>query len=145
MGPRGVFQLIFIIVFIIAGALINATLFSELAVIVAQLNLKMTRFQEKLDIANSMCINLGLPNSLRKNVQAYLTQTEKVLYSLEEIHVFMDMLSPSLKEEVLYCTFSNLLSKNPKFVLKDHVLRFLTKRLSLDMVEVRSLFYSRVF
>ena len=46
IGPRGPFQLAVTAIFLTIGAIINANIFGELAVLVSALNRKNSRFQE---------------------------------------------------------------------------------------------------
>lgn len=61
IGPRGAYQVLFVAIAISMGAIINAQLFGELALIVSAMNMKNTRFQEKLDVANAAMKNIKLP------------------------------------------------------------------------------------
>lgn len=46
------------------GAIINANIFGELAVIASNLNMKAALFQQKIDIVNTAMKNLKLPEVL---------------------------------------------------------------------------------
>jgi ABC-type tungstate transport system substrate-binding protein len=48
IGPKGEFQLIFVSIFLLLGAIINSIIFGNMAVILQSLNRKSTEFQEKL-------------------------------------------------------------------------------------------------
>lgn len=64
MGPINNVQIIFVTVFLIIGAFINANLFGELAVLIAILNQKSADFQSRLDSANTAMKNMKLPAPL---------------------------------------------------------------------------------
>jgi len=66
IGPRGSVQVAFVTFFITIGAIINANMFGELAVIVSTMNRKTSQFHEKLDVWNTAMKNLGLPENLQK-------------------------------------------------------------------------------
>ena len=61
LGPRGPYQLLFVTVVLGVGTVINAQLFGELAIIVSAMNLKSTRFQDKMDTAMAAMKNIKLP------------------------------------------------------------------------------------
>lgn len=64
IGPRGWFQLLVCALFVLFGAIINANIFGELAVLLAAMNRKQTKFAEQIDTANTAMANLNLPNEI---------------------------------------------------------------------------------
>lgn len=46
VGPRTVLELIFVSVIMLAGAIINANIFGNMAVLIQNMNRKDTKFQE---------------------------------------------------------------------------------------------------
>ena len=128
VGPRGVVQLIFLTTAVTAGAIINANIFGELAVILASMNRKGTAFQAKLDIANGAMKNLGLDEKLQVQITGFLTYSKALLESQEELESFLEMISPSLRHKVLNHMFSNTLISNPIFQGKSDILEFISKR-----------------
>ena len=68
IGPRGNFQLALTSVSVTMGAIINANIFGELAVLVAALNRKATQFQEQIDTANTAMKNMKLPDEICRKV-----------------------------------------------------------------------------
>lgn len=101
IGPRGTFQLAFITVLLFAGAIINANIFGNLAVLLQQLNRKATSFQEKVENANSAMKNLEIPENIQESVQRYLNYTQSTSDHQQELDRFLKMISPSLKEMVV--------------------------------------------
>lgn len=85
LGARDAFQLFFVAIFVTVGAIINANIFGELAVILASLNRRATMFQAKLDIANTAMKNLKLPEKLQVSVTGFLTYSKSLLESQEEL------------------------------------------------------------
>ena len=81
VGPRGWYQTAFISFFIVVGAIINANMFGELAVIVAHLNRKSAQFHERLDIVNTAMKNLRIPEELQKKIVSFVTYTHGLLES----------------------------------------------------------------
>ena len=91
-------------------------------------------------------IKLKLPYAIQNSVMNYLNETERVLYGQEELHAFINLLSPSLKESVFFCIFSRLLDKNPNFLSERPIMIFIgnfdfcnilniAKRLSIHMYD----------
>ena len=64
IGPRNAFQALYAGSLMIIGALITATLFGEMAVLMSNLNRKSTRFQEITDTANTSMKNMKLNEKL---------------------------------------------------------------------------------
>lgn len=116
LGPRAWWQLLFVAAAVLLGAIINANIFGELAVILSNLNRKASQFQAKLDIANSAMRNLSLPDKLQVSVTGFLTYSKALLESQEELECFFRMISPSLKQRVLKQLFYEILMLNPVFL-----------------------------
>jgi len=115
IGPRSMFQLVFISFILLAGALINANIFGNMAVIIQDLNKKVGRFLEKIDTANTAMMNMNLPTDIKKKVINYLMQTQSNLESQEEMEIFYQMIPPSLKLEVTKHIFSKVVTRNSVF------------------------------
>lgn len=115
VGPRGSFQTFFVITMLVAGAIINANIFGNMAVILQSLNRKATTFQEKLDNANETMKNLKLPISLQEEVKNYFTFTQNTLDHQKELDEFVKTLSPSLRQKVISCIFQDVIMMNPVF------------------------------
>lgn len=60
MGPRTPFEFAFVALVMIAGAIINANIFGEMAVLVQVLNRKSAKFQDQVDTANTAMKNISL-------------------------------------------------------------------------------------
>lgn len=133
VGPRGSFQLAFVAIFIMIGAIINANLFGQLAVILSSLNRKASLFQEKFDMTTSTMKNLNLPVKLQTKVTGYLTYTQDLLESQNELKGFLDVISPSLREEVIQHIFAETLRNNPIVNYDPTLIEFLTKKLNTQV------------
>lgn len=129
IGPRDVFQNVFLATMITCGAIINANIFGELAVILSNLNRKSSLFQAKLDTANTAMKTLNLPEKLQVKVTGFLTYSRALLESQEELQDFLQMLSPSLKEKVLKQIFEDTLRKNTTLQNNDNLVDYLTRKL----------------
>ena len=129
VGPRDTFQIAFASWFIMVGALLNANIFGQLAVILATINRKATQFQEKFDITTTTMKNLNLPEKLQTKVTGFLTYTQRYLDAQNELKRFLDMISPSLREEVIQHIFAETLKNNPIINFDPSLISFLTKKL----------------
>jgi len=115
---------------LIAGAIINANIFGNMAVIIQELNKKASRFQEKIDTANTVMKNLKLPKELQKKVLDYLIYTQSNLDAQRELDKFKKMISPSLKMEVIRHIFSDIIKKNRVFREgSEDLIEFVLKRI----------------
>jgi hypothetical protein len=115
VGPRGSFQLAFVALMLLTGAIINANIFGNMAVILQSLNKKSTNFQEKLDIANETMKNLNIPMKLQEEVKNYFTFTQNTLDHQQELDEFLKTLSPSLRQKIISSIFSEVININPVF------------------------------
>lgn len=115
IAPRNDMQKINIIVVMLMGAFINANIFGNMAVIVQELNQKASKFQEKIDIANTSMKSMKLPAYLQDKVRDYLFYTQSNLEHQRELEDFKAMISPSLKLEVTRHIFLQVLVTNPIF------------------------------
>jgi hypothetical protein len=70
--PVGVDKIFFCFSAIFLGAIINANIFGNMALIIQNLNIKNTEFQESIDLANTAMKNMGVKSELQKDVVAYL-------------------------------------------------------------------------
>ena len=131
LGPRTNFQYVFVSIMMIAGALINANIFGEMAVLVQVMNKKSVKFQEQVDTANTAMKNLDISPELQQEVRDYFLFTQITLDEQQELEKFLGLLSPSLKLEVTIHIFGELMKEN---ILKDQpkvnqTIRFLVMKL----------------
>jgi hypothetical protein len=75
MGARDDVQLVFISVANIMGAIMQANLFGELAVLVYSINKKAINLQEKIDTVNTSMNNLQLPDDLQEEIVNFIKKT----------------------------------------------------------------------
>jgi len=130
IGPRGSFQLVFITSLLFAGAIINANIFGNIAVLLQQLNRKATKFQEKVENANAAMKNLAIPEKIQEEVHKYLDYTQSTSDHQDELNKFLNLISPSLKELVVKHISFQGISKNHIFQNKTHILDMILPELS---------------
>lgn len=115
IGPRNEFQMSFVSIMLFVGAIINAIIFGNMAVMVQSLNRKATNFQEKVENANEVMKNLNITGEIRDDVKYYLSYTQSALNHQKELDYFLLMLSPSLKQKVTSCIFYDSILDNTVF------------------------------
>uniref|UniRef100_A0A7S3JFE7 Cyclic nucleotide-binding domain-containing protein n=1 Tax=Euplotes harpa TaxID=151035 RepID=A0A7S3JFE7_9SPIT len=102
---------------LICGAIVNAVIFGNMAVMIQSLNRKNTLFQEKIENANEAMTNLKMPVDFRDDVKHYFNYTQNAQNHQKELDSFLVMLSPSLKQRVTsYIFFDTILEHS---VFKD--------------------------
>lgn len=100
---------------LVSGAIINANIFGNMAVILQSLNKKATFFQEKLDNANETMKNLKINDNLQEEIKSFFTFTQNTQDHQSELRIFMDTLSPSLSQKVIFSIFEDTISNNEVF------------------------------
>jgi CRP-like cAMP-binding protein len=131
IGPRGTLQLIFLAILLFAGAIINANIFGNIAVLLQQLNRKATTFQEKIENAHSAMKSLAVPEDIQEQVQKYLDYTQSTSDHQQELNRFLVMLSPSLKEIVINHISHQAVSKNEVFGGSKEILNLVLPELNI--------------
>ena len=72
MIPQGNFQIAFGGIFILLGAVIEANILGNMALIIGDLNQKDSDFQSQIDTANTVMSQMKLPWDIQNKVIAYL-------------------------------------------------------------------------
>lgn len=131
IGPRGTLQLLFLAALLFAGAIINANIFGNIAVLLQQLNRKATTFQEKIENAHSAMKSLAVPENIQEQVQKYLDYTQSTSDHQQELNRFLIMLSPSLKEIIVNHISQQAVSKNKVFGGNKEILNLVLPELQI--------------
>jgi len=129
IGPRGSFQLAFITSLLFAGAIINANIFGNIAVLLQQLNRKATKFQEKVENANAAMKNLAIPVKIQLEVQKYLDSTQSTSDHQQELKNFLSIIPPSLNELVIKHISQQAICKNEVLKNNPNILDFVITEL----------------
>jgi hypothetical protein len=72
IGPRNLLQVVISTFGVFMGGVINANIFGELTVILAEMTQKEKAFQSKLASINTAMINLNLPQQLQQDTRVYV-------------------------------------------------------------------------
>lgn len=108
MGPRSNLEIALVICFLIGTAILNANIFGEMAVLVAQSSRLATEFQAQVDEANTAMSNIELQKDSRYTIRSYLITTQGTHHEQTELREFIDMISPDLREKVAISIFAKL-------------------------------------
>jgi hypothetical protein len=114
VGPRGYYELFFVSVILVTTAIINANIFGNIALLIQSMNLKATKFQEKMEYAHDSMKNMKIPEKLQSKVKSYLSYTHNTQDHQQDMDKFLNMLSPSLKSQVSRYIFYDAIAKNSK-------------------------------
>lgn len=99
--PRTTGQTILISFGCFMGAVINANIFGELALIMQELNKSLKMFDLKISSANTVIINqLKLPFDLQQRIRHNITSLDPTYQMQTEMISFISMLKPSLKDKI---------------------------------------------
>lgn len=86
--PYGNFQIAFGGVVLLIGAVIEANIFGNMALIIGDLNQSSADFQDQLDTANTVMKSLRLPWDIQNKVVSYLNYMHIPLKQQEEMNSF---------------------------------------------------------
>ena len=130
IGPRfETIQVAFCAIIILIGAIVNAYIFGSIVVLVAVMNEKSAQFVHKLDICNTAMKNLKIPKDIQNDVVGYLTYTQALLDSQQELETFLGLVSPSIKEKIIKHIFSQVLKDSEVFKGNEGLVDSLTRKL----------------
>ena len=130
IGPRGdTLQVIFCACIIVVGAIVNNYFFGLIIFTFGMMSDKTNKFIQKLDSCNTAMRNLSIQKDLHSDVVGYLTYTEGLLESQNELETFLSLISPSLKERVIKHIFFTVLSETELFRGRNLLIETLTRKL----------------
>lgn len=131
IGPRRT-ELVFLTTFLLlCAAIINASIFGNLAVLLQQMNRKSAKLQEKVETASSTMKGLKLPDELQKEIHRYLLYTHNNLEQQNELDIFLSQLSPSLKTQVRTAMLKDALNTNSALEKKSETIDYILSDLSI--------------
>ena len=112
LGPRETSELVYVVMINLIGAIVNAYIFGELAVLLTQIDRKQARYQHVFDAANTAMSNINLDEKLKEEIRTYFKKVQDTMSQQRELNEFFDQISPSLKLEVQSHMFERSLQKN---------------------------------
>lgn len=129
IGPRVGSECIFAGCSILLGQLFQAYMFGEIAVVLFDLNKKISLISEVQDAATTTMTNIGLDSALQAKVISFMRYSQGRARHQEEFEEFFRLLPPSMKQEVRAITFERLLVLNPALIGHDQIQTHLLHRL----------------
>lgn len=133
--PRNFYETAICSIGLFLGALINANIFGELSLIFSSLNNDEKKFQSKMAKINTAMINLKLPFEIQQLVRDEMMRTQPSLQTQEQLMVFLEYVSPSLRFQVFYHQFWKFLNKITIFYQQEEVIRAILHRIELNYFE----------
>ena len=116
LGPKELKELVFCVMINLTGAIFQAYIFGELAVLIAQVGTKSKKMQEQIDNANTAMDNVALPESLRDEIREFFKSTTPTKMQADELKEFLEKLSPSLQIRVRTHMFVTTLRDHNKII-----------------------------
>jgi hypothetical protein len=114
------------------GAIINANIFGELAVIMASIGHHEKEFQKKYASANTVMIQLNLPEETRQDIRDSLIRNQPSLENQREMREFLNSISPSINFKVLIDQYKKVLKRIPLFKQSPDVIQHLIYKITLQ-------------
>ena len=93
----------------------NANIFGTITNIFQQLNVKTQKLQDKVDIANSNMYSLKIPRDIQENVRDYMMQNSAGMENQHELELFLNMLSPTIRNLLTKHIFIKAFNENSFF------------------------------
>jgi len=99
------------------------------ALLMSNMNIRHTKFQEMQNAINTAMKNLRLPDKLQETIADYLIHTEASMASREEFEVFQTLISPSLYKRVLLQLYDAVIKQNDVFGPHSQIAEFILPKL----------------
>lgn len=112
LGPRELGELIFMVVSNLVGAIFQAYIFGELAVLITQVDRQGTIEQGMIDNANTVMKNVSLPKDIRAEIREFLKMVSSTMSRQKDLDQFIKQISPSLGNKVQAHMFDKVLKMN---------------------------------
>ena len=138
LGARDDGQLIFVSIINIMGAICQANLFGELAVLVYNINKKAIILQEKIDTVNTAMNHLNLPNEIQQEVIRFIKKTQHSQDQQEELNEFNQLIPNSFQQRITYDIFKKIFFKEEETPLNPEAEKQNTNQESHDEFQHRS-------
>lgn len=104
-------QTIYMALIIILGAIVTAFIFGNMASLMVTINKNNSLFQDQQDLVGSTMRQIKLPELLQDEVFYYLQYIYETPDIQQDLDKFFQLLSPALKNQVLFFMHSSLISE----------------------------------
>ena len=115
VGPNTNSLMILGLVLLVLGALMNANIFGEMVSIFQQMNVGEMKVAEQLNNATTTMRNLKLPIRLQDEIRDFIIHTSSSLENQRELEIFLDSLTPTIKNKVTRHIFKASFHKDEIF------------------------------
>lgn len=133
--PVGDLQVFFVVFANTLGAIINANILGNMAVLIQDLNKKTDAFQKKLDQVNTAMQNIKIPADIQSRIVGFLQFTQQQQENQKELKLFIENISPSLKHQVIEFIFQNVLNEHDIFKNEKELVNLLFSKMELSMFD----------
>lgn len=106
-----------------------------MALVIQNLNIQNTEFQETIDLANTAMKNMNVDDSLHKDVIAYLQYTQQSQNGQQEFEYFFNSISPTLKSNVINFIFMQEAANCYIFEKNQSLIDFFVDSLELQLLD----------
>ena len=79
------------------------------------MNRRSQNFQEKLDVANTSMKNMAMPTQITQAVRDFMMSTQANLDNQIELNQFLELINPSLRDQVQRVIFEKAICENEIF------------------------------
>jgi hypothetical protein len=115
VGPNTNSLMVLGLVLLVLGALMNANIFGEMVSIFQQMNVGEMKVAEQLNNATTTMRNLKLPIRLQDEIRDFIIHTSSSLENQRELEIFLDSLTPTIKNKVTRHIFKASFHKDEIF------------------------------
>ena len=103
------------LVLLVLGALMNANIFGEMVSIFQQMNVGEMKVAEQLNNATTTMRNIQLPIRLQDEIRDFIIHTSSSLENQRELEIFLDSLTPTIRNKVTRHIFKASFHKDEIF------------------------------
>ena len=118
MGPKELPEIVFMVVINLTGAIFQAYIFGELAVLIAQVGRKSQAQQEIIDTANTAMENVDLPPKIRQDIRTYFQTIMLTMQQQEDFDSFYKAIKPSLQQRIQMYLFRDVLNEQNEAIME---------------------------
>jgi pantothenate kinase type III len=111
----------------LTGAIVNAIIFGDLAVLIDSLLRASSVNQAQIDTANIAMANIALKEEIREDVREYFQAVQLTQSQQQELDDFLLQISPSLKNQVNAAIFSSILNQENE-TIKDTIRKIIQSK-----------------
>lgn len=116
MQPAQPLELFVVVVMNIMGLIFMTWIAGEIAVLVAQISIKSSGYQQEIDQMNTAMKNARLPRDLQLEIRSYFLKVQGTMAQQDELTAFLAQISNPLRIAVQRELFTKLLLRRNKTI-----------------------------